>query len=302
MEGPVQVMLTTTAAEIDEELQNRCIVLSVNEDRAQTRAIHEVQRKGETLAGLLGRRSASAVATLHQNAQRLLRSVKVVNPYAMRLTFRDTRLRMRRDHAKYLALIRAVAFLHQFQRETKVARDGGKEIFYIDATLADIETAHRLAHEILGRSLDDLAPSSRRLLAQLRDMTDARCRASGKPREDIRFTRREAREATGWSETTLRGHLDRLVAMEYLHAHRGGPGRQYAYEMVYQGEGTDGAPFLLGLVDVKSLRPGEEIPGCDETSRGLACTSQAVRAGFAPASLRDNIDATALAAGELREK
>ncbi len=38
VEGPVMMFLTTTAIDIDEELLNRCLVLSVNEDRAQTQA------------------------------------------------------------------------------------------------------------------------------------------------------------------------------------------------------------------------------------------------------------------------
>ncbi|UUZ48639.1 hypothetical protein LP420_39095 [Massilia sp. B-10] len=37
VEGPVMMFLTTTAIDIDEELMNRCLVLSVDEDRAQTR-------------------------------------------------------------------------------------------------------------------------------------------------------------------------------------------------------------------------------------------------------------------------
>ena len=42
--GPASIFLTTTAVDVDEELLNRCIVLSVDEDRGQTRAIHERQR------------------------------------------------------------------------------------------------------------------------------------------------------------------------------------------------------------------------------------------------------------------
>ena len=40
VEGPVMIFLTTTAVEIDEELLNRCLVLTVDEGREQTRAIH----------------------------------------------------------------------------------------------------------------------------------------------------------------------------------------------------------------------------------------------------------------------
>ena len=55
VEGPVMIFLTTTAIEIDEELLNRCLVLTVDEDREQTRAIHELQRERQTLEGLLAR-------------------------------------------------------------------------------------------------------------------------------------------------------------------------------------------------------------------------------------------------------
>ena len=55
VEGPVMIFLTTTAIDIDEELLNRCLVLTVNEDREQTRAIHRMQRESQTLEGLLAR-------------------------------------------------------------------------------------------------------------------------------------------------------------------------------------------------------------------------------------------------------
>ena len=55
VEGPVMLFLTTTAIKIDEELLNRCLVLTVDENREQTRAIHQFQRRRQTLAGLVGR-------------------------------------------------------------------------------------------------------------------------------------------------------------------------------------------------------------------------------------------------------
>src|SRR6185437_9368581 len=56
VEGPVMIFLTTTKAEIDEELLNRCVVLTVDEDREQTQAIHRIQREAQTLEGLLQRK------------------------------------------------------------------------------------------------------------------------------------------------------------------------------------------------------------------------------------------------------
>ena len=63
VEGPVMMFLTTTAIDIDEELLNRCLVLSVNEDREQTQAIHRLQREQQTLEGLLKRPGAAAISS-----------------------------------------------------------------------------------------------------------------------------------------------------------------------------------------------------------------------------------------------
>ncbi len=116
VEGPVMIFLTTTAVEIDEELLNRCLVLTVDEDREQTRAIHKLQREKQTLEGLLARQARPGLLKVHQDAQRLLKPLLVANPYARHLTFLDDRTRTRRDHVKYLTLIRTIALLHQYQR------------------------------------------------------------------------------------------------------------------------------------------------------------------------------------------
>lgn len=91
MKGPVMIMLTTTAIDVDEELLNRCIVLTVDEGREQTRAIHAIQRRKRTLSGLLAKAGREEVLRLHRNAQRLLQPLFVVNPYGERLTFVDDR-------------------------------------------------------------------------------------------------------------------------------------------------------------------------------------------------------------------
>ena len=51
VEGPVMIFLTTTAIDLDEELQNRCLTLAVDESAEQTERIHRLQRERRTLAG-----------------------------------------------------------------------------------------------------------------------------------------------------------------------------------------------------------------------------------------------------------
>jgi hypothetical protein len=253
VEGPVALLVTTTARDIDEELMNRCLVLAVDEGRSQTRAIHQVQRDRRTLEGLLAKREREALIRLHRNAQRLLRPLDVLNPYAQLLTFPDQTTRLRRDHEKYLTLIDAIAFLHQHQRTIRTAERGGQRIDYIEATLADIELANAIAHDVLGRSLDELPPQTRRLLKLIDGFVAAECERQAIRRADMRFTRRALREAIAWGDTQLKTHLARLVELEYLVPHRTRTGG-FEYELVYELGRTDEALRFPGLADIEALR------------------------------------------------
>ena len=271
VEGPVMLFLTTTAIDIDEELLNRCVVLTINESREQTAAIQQRQRQARTLTGLLASHGSDQLIKQHQNAQRLLKPLAVVNPYAEHLRFADSRTRTRRDHEKYLTLIDTIALLHQYQREVKtishngendvqgstsVAGAGGARatIEYIEVTLNDIALANQLAHDILGRSLDELPPPTRCLLECLYALVARKIKTENLRQNEVRFTRREVREAAGLSDTQVRTHLDRLVALEYVLAHAGKNGQRFVYELVFDGEFTKDKPQLMGLIDVEQLK------------------------------------------------
>jgi DNA primase catalytic core len=273
VEGPVMIFLTTTAITIDEELMNRCLVLSVDEGRGQTEAIHKLQRKKRTLEGLIARAAKDEIIALHRNAQRLLRSLAVVNPYADRLSFLSDKTRTRRDHEKYLTLIDAIALLHQHQRPIKkitVPASGGtthhggtgastgtaedRTLEYVEVTLEDIAAANRMAHEVLGRSTDELPPQTRNLLKVTCSLVAERCATQAIERADLRFTRRELRERAGLSNTQIGVHLTRLVELEYVIAHRGGRGTSFVYELLYDGSADEDEARLSGLIDVDSLR------------------------------------------------
>jgi DNA primase catalytic core len=269
VEGPVMLFMTTTAIDIDEELMNRCLVLSVNESREQTEAIHRMQRQRQTIEGLLADQDKKARVTLHQNAQRLLRPLLVANPFAEKLTFLSDKTRTRRDHMKYLTLIQTVTLLHQYQRPIKRIEHHGKLLEYIEVTPADIEIANRLAHEVLGRSLDELPPQTRNLLALILDMVKAGCEAQQLKQSDFRFSRKEVRDYCHWGNTQLKVHLGRLEEMEYLLVHRGGRGQKIVYELLYQGEGVNGERFMQGLIDPMGLVQGEKKSGSGENRSGV---------------------------------
>ena len=273
VEGPVMLFLTTTAIDLDEELLNRCLVLTVNESREQTQAIHRAQRVKRTLQGLAAKQDNRRVLQLHRNAQRLLQSLAVINPYAEQLTFLADKTRTRRDHEKYLTLIDTIALLHQYQREIKTLPTQNsvnqnpnqtpvaKALAYIEVTPADIALANRLAHEVLGKTLDELPPQTRQLLGLIHQLVQTACAAQALAQRDFRFSRKQVREFSGWGNTQLKIHCQRLEDMEYLLIHRGGRGQSLEYELLYQGEGVGGGAFVMGLLDVGKLRAaGEPTP------------------------------------------
>ena len=254
VEGPVMLFLTTTAIDIDEELMNRCLVLSVNETREQTKAIHQRQRQGRTLEGLTLKQQKKTLLCLHKNAQRLLRPLSIINPYADQLTFLDSQTRTRRDHEKYLTLIDTIALLHQYQRQTKTISVNNEVVEYIEVTLDDIETANQLAHEVLGRTLDELPPQTRKLLTLIKKLVTTSCKEKAIKQSEYRFSRKVIRAFTGWSDNQLKVHCSRLEDMEYLLVHRGGRGLSIDYELLYDGDINTEEPQLMGLIDVEKLK------------------------------------------------
>jgi DNA primase catalytic core len=301
VEGPVMLMLTTTAIDIDEELMNRCLVLTVDEGAQQTQAIHARQRERRTLAGLLAKQNKHDIQTLHRHAQRLLKPLAVVNPYAEQLSFHARHARARRDHEKYLTLIDAIALLHQHQRPVRQAQARGQAIEYIEVTRADIEAAHALAHDVLGRSLDELPPVTRKLLRAVSGYVAERAHARGVPVEDVRFTRRELREACGWGDTQLRLHLERLAALELVASERSGRGGQVHYWLQCATD-DEGRTRLSGLADPSRLVKPEATTtksrGAVGEVAGLASEGAAMSRGDEPASKPASMRGGAKVAGD----
>jgi len=246
VEGPVMIFLTTTAHDVDEELLNRCIVLTVNEDREQTRAIHQKQREAQTLEGLRARMRQNKIIRLHRNAQRLLRPIQIVIEHLKDHSFPDAMTRTRRDHMKFLTLIQAVTLLHQHQREIKTSIEDGETLEYIEATEADVKLAWELTNHVLVRSLDDVPPQTRRLLLLIDKMVTEECARLEIERLDYRFTRATVRRFTGWGDSQLKKHLSRLEDLEYLALHRGAPGQSFVYALNFEMD-ERGRPVLPGL-------------------------------------------------------
>jgi hypothetical protein len=184
--------------------------------------------------------------------------------------FPDTMTRTRRDHMKFIALIQAIALLHQHQREIKTSIDEDGETFeYIEATESDAKLAWELASHVLMRSLDDVQTQTRRLLLLLDKMVTAECERLQIERLDYRFTRATVRQFTGWSDSQLKTHLHRLEELEYLALHRGLSGQSFVYALNFEMD-SNGRPVLPGLsYGAKAIRMEADRSGSAEGVSGL---------------------------------
>jgi DNA primase len=260
------IFLTTTAIDIDEELQNRCLTLTVDESREQTERIHTLQRQARTLEGLRRKKRRQKLLRLLRNAQRLLKPVEIVNPWADQLTFANEHIHSRRDHEKYLTLIDVIAFLHQYQRPLyHLAEDAAKNQEhppYILASLEDIALANRLSVELLGRSFGDLPPQTRRVYDTIKEIVRKQVESNATGQAAILFSRREIRDHLGWGITQIRLHLERLREMDLIALRSGRPGSRFQYELLADCRAPD--PLNpIGLTDARKLQPRQHPPLSD---------------------------------------
>ena len=136
-------------------------------------------------------------------------------------------------------------------------------------TLSDIALANRLAHEVLGRSSDELPPQTRRVLGMIETFVTERMQQQALLRSDVRFTRRELRARCGMSDAAIRVHLERLVAMEYVRLVAGKNGQRFEYELLFDGALERSAPQMMGLIEVEVLRAAHpESSTTTPTSQG----------------------------------
>lgn len=250
VKGPTSVFKTTTNPETDPETKTRFIVISIDESREQTKRILDYQRYTYTIEGYFNKQERDKIIQKHRNFQRLLRPIAVFNPYSKLLTYLDDRLLVRRENPKYMNIINTVAFIHQLQRPIKTIN----QTEYIEVTLEDIETANEIAHNILGKSLDELASPSKNLLELIYQMVKEKEKQTGISRNETEFTRREVREYTKWSDYQIKIHIKQLEDLEYLIFLVANRGRRFCYKLAYNGEGQDGNKFVLGLINIEQLK------------------------------------------------
>jgi DNA primase len=232
------VFFTSTNPNLDMETSSRFFTIAINESEEQTKAIIEHQMNEFSLEGLTADAEIESIKNKHRNFQRLLKNYRVVNPF--KIKFNDTRLQSRRLFRQILNLINAVAFLRQMQKAVKVHG----EIEYIEVDKSDIETALRLAKNILSKSLNELSGPSHNLLKQIDSYLEKQKRIYAKEnkgeaisKSEIFFTRKEIRLAIKWSSTRLHTYLRELQNLEYVVLEHGKKNSLQHYRLIYDADG-----------------------------------------------------------------
>jgi predicted transcriptional regulator len=220
VEGPVSVAGCTTQESIYEDNSNRSFLLYIDESTEQDKRIMNYQRL--ISAGKINKDEEYKNKELLKNVQRVLKPIKVINPYAEYLELPQSVFKPRRTNSHYLQFIEAITFYKQYQREQQVNEETG-EVF-IETTIEDIEEANELITEVLLRKSDTISGACRNHLENLK--------AYLKRHNQTQFTNAEIRRNLRVKETTLRRYNKQLLLENCIKKVKGKKGQLYHFEIV----------------------------------------------------------------------
>jgi predicted transcriptional regulator len=220
VEGPVSVAGCTTQEHIYEDNSNRSFLLYIDESAEQDKKIMNYQRL--ISAGKVNAEQEHKAKELLKNVQRILKPIKVINPFAEYLELPQSVFKPRRTNSHYLQFIEAITFYCQWQRQRKYDEQTGEE--YIETTIEDIEVANELIIDVLLRKSDTITGATRNHLESLKDYL--------KKNNQTTFTNAEIRRNLRIKETTLRRYNNQLLLENYIKKTKGKKGQLYHFEIV----------------------------------------------------------------------
>lgn len=219
VEGPICVSGATTKSNIYEDNANRSFLLHVDESPDHAREVMDYQRKMQ--AGLVNEPEQQKYKQLLKNSQRLLRKVRIINPYATMLDIPECVFKKLRTNMHYLRLIEIITFYHQLQREIKTDNNGNP---YITTTPEDIEWANFLIKDSLLRKSDELSGQVRHFFESLKSFAD-------KKEEPKIIYAKEAREAFRMNPMTINRYFRELENRGYVQRNGGNRKTGFEYEI-----------------------------------------------------------------------
>jgi hypothetical protein len=203
--GPVAVMSGSTSSTLDAQNTSRCVELSLDDSREQTKRVQAAQARAWA-----GGSAKPLDLTPLVDAQRVLADgapAVVAIPFAPKLSFPSRVTADRRGSAKLLGLVAAHALLHSRQRD----KDGEGRVV---ATTADYAVVHALLEPTAERAVDGLSDRGARLYRWLVEQGE-------------KSNRRQIAAALAWSYNTAKRALEELLAQELVAVVDPGPPATY---------------------------------------------------------------------------
>ncbi len=220
VEGPVSVAGCTTKESVYEDNSNRSFLLYIDESEEQDNKIMNYQRL--ISAGKINTGEEYKSQEILKNVQRVLKPIKVINPFAEYLQLPKLVFKPRRTNSHYLQFIEAITFYKQYQREKQYDKGTGEE--YIETTIEDIKEANELIIDVLLRKSDTITGACRNHLERLK--------AYLKANNQTTFTNSEIRRNLRLKESTLRNYNNQLLLEDYIRKTKGKKGQVYHYEII----------------------------------------------------------------------
>jgi predicted transcriptional regulator len=220
VEGPVSVAGCTTQESIYEDNSNRNFLLYIDESKEQDIRIMNYQRL--ISAGKINEEQEHKSRELLKDVQRVLKPIKVINPFAEYLELPQSVFKPRRTNSHYLQFIEAITFYKQYQREQHANEETG-EVF-IETKIEDIEEANELIQEVLLRKSDLLNGACRSFFELLK--------AYLKANNQNTFTNAEIRRTLRINPSNQKRYMIQLQLAELIQRAKGDKRKGYVYEVV----------------------------------------------------------------------
>ena len=214
-------MSTSTALYINPENASRCLILHVDESSEQTARVLEKQREAEGPEEVAKYEYLKKrIISKHSTAHRLLKKIKVVNPYARFIRFPIGRPIMRRRQKQFLGMNKSICLAHQMQKKTyHITNPYTKEkLPVIVCDIDDYRLAYKLFVEgVLRPNQTELPFTCVKMYEVIRDMVREKAKQRSVDPCEIKFLQSDVRPLVGLENSTVKKHIKRLVDYEYLY-------------------------------------------------------------------------------------
>ncbi len=223
-EGPVVISSCTTQEKVYEDNANRCILLYIDQSKEQDKRVMDYIKNKST--GKINEIEQEEIRKQIQNVQRVLKPIKVYNPYANLIDLPSEVFKPRRSLPLLLGFIETVTFYHQYQREVKIDKQGQR---YIASTYEDIQVSFDLLKDVLFSKSDELTKAAREFLEMLK----------GKVKQGDTFYTKKIRKEIRMNASNLKRYMIELQRYDYIKVKNGNRYRGYEYEITDYGEYED---------------------------------------------------------------